>query len=112
MEEGKASQAITLLETAASHEIGQSSSLERGTLYPAYLCGQAYLQEHNGSAAAVEFQEVLGHPGVVLNFVTGALARLQLERVHAAAGDAAGSKKAYEEFRIQWKDADAGRFLF
>ena len=41
-----------------------------------------------------------------MNFVTGALARLQLARTYAMAGDTAKAKSAYQDFFSQWKDAD------
>jgi len=75
-------------------------------LYPAYVRGQAYLLAHNGTAAVAEFQKLLDHRGIVLNFVTGALAHLQLGRAYAMAGDAAKAKSAYQDFFALWKDAD------
>jgi len=68
--------------------------------------GQAQLMAHNGAAAAAEFQKVLDHRGIVLNFVTAALARLQLARAYAMAGDSAKAKAAYQDFLNQWKDAN------
>jgi len=61
---------------------------------------------HNGTAAAAEFQKLLDHRGIVLNFVTGALAHLQLGRAYAMAGDTAKAKSAYQDFFTLWKDAD------
>ncbi len=68
--------------------------------------GQAYLLAHNGTAAAAEFQKLLDHRGSVGNFVTGALAHLELGRAYAAAGDTAKAKAAYQDFFNIWKDAD------
>ena len=67
--------AITLLQTAAPYEMGVAFV---GNLYPAYLRGLAYQQAGMPQRAAAEFQKVLDHPGVVINFVIGALAHLQL----------------------------------
>jgi eukaryotic-like serine/threonine-protein kinase len=75
-------------------------------LYPAYVRGQAYLLAHNGTAAAAEFQKLLDHRGIVLNFVAGSLAHLQLGRACAMAGDTAKAKSAYQDFLALWKDAD------
>ena len=75
-------------------------------LYRTYVRGQAYLLAHNGTAVATEFQKLLDHRGIVLNFVTGALAHLQLGRAYAMAGDTAKAKAAYQDFLTLWKDAD------
>jgi eukaryotic-like serine/threonine-protein kinase len=48
-----------------------------GRVLSAYGRGRAYLLLHKGNEAAAEFQKVLDHPGVVLNFVVGPLAHLQ-----------------------------------
>ena len=98
--------ALVSLEAAAPYELGAPSQFQDGTLYPAYLRGQAYLDAHNGAAAATEFQKLLDHRGIVLNFVTGALAHLQLGRAYAMAGDTAKAKSAYQGFLTLWKDAD------
>jgi len=97
------SQAIVDLEAAAPYELGGTII---GGLYPAYLRGQAYLLAHNGTAAAAEFQKLLDHMGIVVNFVTGSLAHLQIGRAYAMAGDTAKAKAAYQDFLTLWKDAD------
>ena len=61
---GNSSQALISLEAAAPYELGE----QLGTLFPAYLRGQAYLLAHNGTAAAGEFQKLVNHRGIVLNF--------------------------------------------
>jgi eukaryotic-like serine/threonine-protein kinase len=106
LNKGNPSQALVFLEAAAPYELGSPPPLQLGTLYPAYLRGQAYLLAHNGNAAAAEFQKLLDHRGIVVNFVTAALARLQLARAYAVAGDTAKAKSAYQDFFSQWKDAD------
>jgi DNA-binding winged helix-turn-helix (wHTH) protein/Tfp pilus assembly protein PilF len=100
---GNSSQALVLLETVAPHELAEGLNL-----YPAYLRGQAYLQAHNGMAAVAEFQKMLDHSGVMLNFVTRALAHLQIGRAYAMAGDVGRAKAAYQEFFFLWKTADPG----
>jgi hypothetical protein len=77
-----------------------------GGLYPAYVREQAYLLAHDGTAAAAEFQKLLGRKGIVQNFVTGALAHLQLDRAYAMQGDTAKAKAAYQDFLALWRDAD------
>ena len=99
-------QSLILLEAAAPYELGNPPPFQIGTLYPAYLRGHAYLAAHNGNAAAVEFQKLLNHRGIVLNFPLGALAHLGLGRAYALSGDTAKSRKAYQDFFTLWKDAD------
>lgn len=102
--------AVALLQPPASYELAggpsSSGSTVNGALYPAYVRGQAYLQAHNGPAAAAEFQKLLDHRGVVLNLVTGVLVHLQIGRAYAMAGDTAKAKAAYKDFFNLWKDAD------
>ena len=101
MNKGNSSQALVHLEAAAPYELGEIASL-----YPAYVRGRAYLLAHNGTAAAVEFQKLLDHRGIVLNNVTGSLAHLQIGRAYAMHGDSTKAKAAYQDFLTLWKDAD------
>jgi len=101
-----AAQSLVYLEAAAPYDLGSPPPFQLGTLYPAYLRGQADLLAHNGPAAAAEFQKLLDHRGVVVNFITGSLAHLQLGRAHAMAGDTAKAKAAYQDFFTLWKNAD------
>ncbi len=106
LNKGNAAQVLIFLEAAAPYELGSPPPLQLGTLYPAYLRGQAYLLAHNGNAAAAQFQKLLDHRGIVVNFVAGTLARLQLARAYALAGETAKAKSAYQSFFNQWKNAD------
>jgi hypothetical protein len=90
----------------APYELGAPPQLQVGTLYPAYVRGQAHLAAHNGNSAAAEFQKFLDHRGIVVNFPLGALDHLQLSRAYAMSGDTARSKAAYQDFFALWKDAD------
>jgi serine/threonine protein kinase len=103
---GSSTQALVALEAAAPYELGEPPPFQVGTLYPAYLRGQAYLLAHNGATAVAEFQKLVDHRGIVLNFVTEALAHLQLGRAYALSGDAAKARTAYKDFLTLWKDAD------
>jgi len=94
------------LEAATPYELAVPPPLQMGTLYPAYMRGQADLLARNGNAAVAEFQKVLDHTGIVQNFVTGSLARLQIGRARAMAGDAVKARSAYQDFLTLWKDAD------
>ena len=104
LNKGNSSQSLVSLETVAPYELGNAGFINY--LYPAYVRGQAYLLAHNGTAAVAEFQKLLDHGGIVLNFVTGSLAHLQLGRAYAMAGDTAKAKSACQDFFALWKDAD------
>ncbi len=104
--------AVELLQTAIPYEGG--TTIEGGSevllgarnLHPAYVRGLAYLAAHQGGEAAREFQKILNHRGIVLCDPLGALARLQLGRAYALAGDKTKARSAYQDFLTLWKDAD------
>ena len=98
--------ALESLEAAAPYELGEPEQFQLGTMYPVYIRGLAYLGAHNGAAAAAQFQRILDHPGIVINFPTEVLAHLQLGRAYAMAGDREKAKTAYQDFFNLWKDAD------
>jgi hypothetical protein len=62
----------------------------------------------HGSGAAVEFQIILDHPGIVFADPIGALARLQIGRAFAMSGDKTKAKASYQDFLTLWKEADPG----
>jgi DNA-binding winged helix-turn-helix (wHTH) protein/tetratricopeptide (TPR) repeat protein len=98
------SKAILALQAAAPYELGD---MDRGnTGYPIFLRGQAYLAAHQGKEAAAEFQKLLDHPGLVLNDLIAALARLGLARADAASGSTLKAKSDYAAFFSLWKNAD------
>ena len=103
--DGNSSKALTLLQVPAPYELGWPFNWAT-TLYPVYLRGEAYLQAKHGALAASEFQKLVDHRSIVVNFVTAALAHLQLGRAYAMAGDRARAKGEYRTFLDQWKDAD------
>ena len=105
LNKGNSLQAVVDLEPAAPYELGGAGTFIN-YLYPAYVRGQAYLLAQNGTAAAAEFQKLLDQRGIVQNFVTGALAHLQIGRAYAMAGDTAKARAAYNDFLTLWKDAD------
>jgi len=98
--------AVVALEPALPYELGNPPPGTSCTIYPAYIRGLAYMAQRNGPAAAADFQKFVDHSGVVLNFLLGSLARLQLGRAYALSGDAAKAKTAYKDFLTLWKDAD------
>jgi eukaryotic-like serine/threonine-protein kinase len=85
-------------------------------LYPTYIRGNAYLAARRGKEAAIEFQKILDHSGVVWNCWTGALAHLGVARANAlqastsqradADSARARARSAYNDFLTLWKDAD------
>ena len=102
-----AAKALEILQTAAApYELGQCEAFQLGMLYPMYLRGQTYLLARRGSEAATEFQHIIDHRGIVLNFPLGALAELGLGRAYALQGDSAKARSAYQNFLALWKDAD------
>jgi hypothetical protein len=103
---GSASKAIETLVPVAPYELGSPVGSFNYALYPVYLRGEAYLAAHQGSAAAIEFQKVLDHPGVVGNEPIGVLAHLGLGRAYALSGEDVKSRTAYQNFFALWKDAD------
>jgi tetratricopeptide (TPR) repeat protein len=82
------------------------TALVGNTMYPVYVRGEAYLQAGQAQKAAVEFQKMIDHPGIVGNFILGALAHLQLGRAKSMSGDKENARKAYQDFLNLWKDAD------
>jgi eukaryotic-like serine/threonine-protein kinase len=100
-------QAVVLLEAAAPYELGEPPQYQLGSMYPVYIRGEAQLAAHNGAAAAVEFQKILDHRGITLNYPLGALAHVGLARAYALQGDAAKARAAYGDFFTLWKDADS-----
>ena len=99
--------ALQILGSAAPYELGQSQPFQLGMLYPIFLRGQAYLMARQGKDAAAEFQNMIDHRGISLNFPLGALARLGLARAYALQGDVGKAQTAYQDFLTLWKDADS-----
>jgi len=71
-----------------------------------YLRGRAYLAAKDGVGAAAEFHKILDHPGILPADEQRALAQLGLARADALQHDMPASRKAYEQFFADWKDAD------
>ncbi len=95
--------AIETLEVSRPYDLGQGSLTY---MYPTYLRGEAYLKTGQAEKASIEFRKMIDHPGVMANFVTAALAHLQLARAQAALGDKQIARGAYDQFFALWKSAD------
>jgi len=102
--------AVEWLQLSSPYELGEPQSCFFGffgVMYPVYVRGEAYLALHQGALAAAEFQKIVDHRGIVISDPVGAMARLQLGRAYAMAGDQAKAKAAYSDFLSLWKDADS-----
>jgi serine/threonine protein kinase/tetratricopeptide (TPR) repeat protein len=96
----KPDKALQLLQAARQYEAAISFK-------PTWVRGQAYLQANNGARAAEEFERIIKHRGWDVLSPLWPLAHLGLARAAALEGDVAKSRKAYEDFFLLWKDADA-----
>jgi DNA-binding winged helix-turn-helix (wHTH) protein/Tfp pilus assembly protein PilF len=105
LHEGNPAKAIELLQSAGPYELG-ASRLLFGALYPIYMRGEAHLAAHQGAEAAIQFQRILDHRGVVGSDPIGTLAHLQLGRAFVLAGNKAKAKAAYDDFFTLWREAD------
>ena len=99
LQKGNAAQAIQQLQTAARHETAAE-------FWPPYLRGQAYVKLGRGAAAATEFQNILDHRGQAPLSVLYPLAHFGSARAAALVGDAAKSRRAYEDLFAVYKTAD------
>jgi tetratricopeptide (TPR) repeat protein/predicted Ser/Thr protein kinase len=104
-----AAAAIQALQTASRYDL----ALERvgfvgrfGGLYPIYVRGLANLAARQPAEAATEFQRILDHRSMVLVDPMDAMARLQLARALALAGDTVKAKSVYIDLLTLWKNAD------
>jgi eukaryotic-like serine/threonine-protein kinase len=108
LERNNPSKAIDILKMTAPYELGGPTAgiATLANLYPVYLRGEAYLKAGQGQLAAAEFQKIIDHPGIVSNFISGALAHVQLGRAQAMMGDKAAARKSYQDFLALWREAD------
>lgn len=108
LQEGAPGHAIELLQAALPNEFAVPSidfNTFFGGLNPAWVRGQAYLAEHDGADAAVQFEKILNHKGLAAADPIGALASLQLGRAYAISENGK-AKSAYQDFLNTWKNAD------
>jgi DNA-binding winged helix-turn-helix (wHTH) protein/Tfp pilus assembly protein PilF len=109
LNDGSPEQAIDLLQPAVANEYAVPSidfNAFFGGLNPIWARGEAYLAEHKAAEAAVEFQKIIDHKGLLASDPMGALAHLQLGRAYAIAGNSTKAKMALKDFLSLWKDAD------
>jgi serine/threonine protein kinase/Flp pilus assembly protein TadD len=99
---GRYAQALEATQPAVRFEFGTIAGY-----WVNYLRGQAYLGQHAGKEAAVEYQRILDHRNSEVFSPLYALAHLGLARAAAMTGDAGKSRTEYQNFFAAWKDADA-----
>ena len=102
--------AIAELEAALPNELGIPATnfvALFGSLYSAYVRGQAFQALDRPAEAVAEFRKILDHSGLVFSDPVGAMARLHLARALAASGDRAKAHAAYQDLLTLWNAADA-----
>jgi eukaryotic-like serine/threonine-protein kinase len=99
MQRGNAEQAVRRLQAASLYE-------DAAEFWPQFLRGEAYLKLGCGDEAAIEFQKILRARGQAPLSVLYPLASAGLGRAGQLTGDAAASRKGYQDFQVFWKDAD------
>ena len=110
LQQGKPAAALQQLEPALSNEFalpGTAFIASFGSLYPAYVRGLTYLAAKRPADAAVEFQKIISHRGLVMEDPIDAVARLQLARALVASADTPRARVAYQDFLTLWKQADS-----
>jgi len=93
--------AIAALASAQPYELGNVAQLA-----PLFLRGRARLAGGDAAGAIRELEALLEHRGVDPFSGLHPLARLELARARARAGDTAGSRADYDRFLELWVEAD------
>jgi hypothetical protein len=106
LNQGNSARAVELLQPTAPYELAETWQFQLGTMYPAYVRGMAYLKDGQGEEASAQFQKILDHRSVTVNFPLASLVFLQFARARAICDDKDGARKAYQAFFSLWKDAD------
>jgi serine/threonine protein kinase/tetratricopeptide (TPR) repeat protein len=103
---GDLQKAIGLLQSSVSYELASAPPFQTGTLFPAYVRGNALLRERQGALAAEEFHKIVDNRGIVIAHPLGALAFIGLARAFVLEDDKPKALAAYKQFLDLWKDAD------
>jgi eukaryotic-like serine/threonine-protein kinase len=106
LNEGKWDAALRLLESTLAIEFAFTETICVGMMYPSFLRGEAYFGAGRYVEAQAEFQRLLDHPGIVLNFILAPLARLGVARSLAKQGDKVEARVHFDAFLALWKTAD------
>jgi hypothetical protein len=100
LERGHTQRAIKLLDEASAHDLADAGPGQVGAMYPVYVRGLVYLRMGQSGQAEEQFQNILDHGGLVLNFPLGAWAHLQLARARKLGGDTRGENRLPRFSRI------------
>jgi len=105
---GNPEQALHELEPEAPYDFQIAGSWAGffGDMYPVYIRGMAQLALRDGNAAAVEFQKLIDHRGIVASDPIGALAILRQAQALAIAGQKEQSEQTWQHFFSLWANAD------
>jgi tetratricopeptide (TPR) repeat protein len=98
--------ALRLLEPTKAVELSLAEAVCIGMMYPPFLRGEAYFGAGKYEEAQAEYQKLLDHPGLVLNFILSPLARLGVARSLAKQGQKVEARFRYDGFLTLWKAAD------
>ncbi len=108
LQRGDGTKAVSLLLPTEPFDSAVTSEFPSNSLYSAYVRGNADLAVGDGSKAGNEFQKLIDHPGMTLNYPLAALAHLGRARAYSMEGHLGEAGNAYQEFFKLWRDADAG----
>ncbi len=98
--------ALRLLEPVAAVELGFVEAICVGMMYPAFLRGEAFMGAGKYVEAQAEFQKIVDHRGLVLNFILAPLARLGIARALVKQGKTGDARMHYDGLLTLWKGAD------
>ncbi len=99
--------ALKLLDPTVAFELAFSEAICVGMMYPPFLRGEAYLGAEKYAEAKAEFQKLVDHRGLVLNFILAPLARLGIARALAKQGKKAEALLSYDALFTLWKTGDS-----
>ena len=99
-------EALSLLSAVEPLDSAAPDEFSISTLYPAYVRGRAHLAVGDGKKAGIEFQKLLDHAGMVLNFPLAALAQLGRARAYSQSAEPEKARDAYRSFLQLWQGAD------
>lgn len=108
---GRARKALATLEPTLPYDFAEAPAFAISVMYPCYVRGEAALALGDFPAAQAEFQKIVDHPGMGLNFPLQSLAFLQLGRAQAGGGDKEKARESYGKFLQRWKAAEGSLAL-